>query len=257
MAIIADEKDIKQIGAVLLEIGALLLTSGANTERVRTTLQRIADAFSLHCDVSIAYRALTLTINNETRDFTFSSVKRTPVHGVNFKIVAGISRMSWRVEEENWSVAQIKTEIDRLKSLPHYPQLLTLIMVSLSGAAFCRLAGGLYTELPFVFAATFVGLFVRVQAARLNFNPFVVIYFASLAASIVAAASVKFHLVAHHEYALVTAVLFLIPGVPLINSFSDVIDGNIQNAVIRGLNGLFISFTIALGLLSSIFIFQV
>jgi uncharacterized membrane protein YjjP (DUF1212 family) len=50
--------------------------------------------------------------------------------------------------------------------------------------------------------------------------------------------------------------LFLIPGVPLINTFSDLIDGNLQNALVRGLNGLTISFSIAIGLLTSMFLYR-
>jgi uncharacterized membrane protein YjjP (DUF1212 family) len=60
-----------------------------------------------------------------------------------------------------------------------------------------------------------------------------------------------------HEHAFATSVLFLIPGVPLINSFSDLIDGNLQNGIVRGLNGLIISFVIALGLLTTVLIYQI
>jgi uncharacterized membrane protein YjjP (DUF1212 family) len=43
-------------------------------------------------------------------------------------------------------------------------------------------------------------------------------------------------------------VLFLVPGVPLINSVTDLMDGNIQNGMVRAMNGLMIAFSIAMGL---------
>jgi uncharacterized membrane protein YjjP (DUF1212 family) len=57
-------------------------------------------------------------------------------------------------------------------------------------------------------------------------------------------------------HAFATSVLFLIPGVPLINSFSDLIDGNIMNGIVRGVNGLIIAFAIALGLLTAMQVYQ-
>jgi len=39
--------------------------------------------------------------------------------------------------------------------------------------------------------------------------------------------------------------------------FSDMIDGNLMNGLIRGLNGLIIAFGIALGLLTTMIIYQI
>jgi uncharacterized membrane protein YjjP (DUF1212 family) len=60
----------------------------------------------------------------------------------------------------------------------------------------------------------------------------------------------------HPEYAFATSVLYLIPGIPLINSLSDLLDGNIMNGIVRGVNGLMMSFAIALGMLGVILIYN-
>jgi len=95
------------------------------------------------------------------------------------------------------------------------------------------------------------GLFVKQEATKLNFNPYLCVYLAALTSSLIAGSLVKFNPGTDHEFAFATSVLFLIPGVPLINAFSDMIDGNLQNGLIRGMNGFIISFSIALGLLTS------
>jgi uncharacterized membrane protein YjjP (DUF1212 family) len=58
------------------------------------------------------------------------------------------------------------------------------------------------------------------------------------------------------EHSFATSVLFLVPGVPFINAFTDLIDGNILNGLVRGMNGLLIAFMIALGLLCAMYIYQ-
>ncbi|MEN9443917.1 MAG: hypothetical protein RIS47_807, partial [Bacteroidota bacterium] len=74
---------------------------------------------------------------------------------------------------------------------------------------------------------------------------------------LVSGLSVYWQLTPHPEHAFATSVLFLVPGVPLINSFTDVIDGNISIGVARGINGLMIAFAIALGLSVAMLIYHI
>lgn len=249
-------EDIKSAGSLLLDIGSLLMASGANTARIRITIRRIAEALHVHCELMITFRAITITLTSHNQDYVFSSVKRTSPHGVNFTIVSGISRMSWKVVEEKWTLPQIKAELYRVKQLPAYPWWMVVPLVALAGASFCRIAGGTLTDMCFVFISTATGLLVRKQAMHMGFNPYLAIFFASVAASFISGLAIKMGWVPNKEYAYVTAVLFLIPGVPLINSFSDIIDGNLNNGLMRGLHGLVISFSIALGLLTALFLYN-
>ena len=157
--------------------------------------------------------------------------------------------MSWRVIEEKLTVAEINQDIVRLTSLPHYPRLVVLSLVALAGASFCRLVGGDLTEMAVAFLATFFGLFIRQQAIKKRFNPYLAIVFASFSATIISGFSVKLGFGNTSEHALATSVLFLIPGVPFINSLTDLLDGNTLNGIVRGVNGLIIAFAIALGLM--------
>jgi uncharacterized membrane protein YjjP (DUF1212 family) len=133
---------------------------------------------------------------------------------------------------------------------------LVLVFVGLAGAGFCALAEGSAIDMLFTFTASFIGLFVRQESVKANFNPYLSVYFAAFIASLIAGAATKLGIGDVGNHAFVTSVLFLIPGVPLINSFSDIIDGNIQNGITRGFTGLILSFTIALGVLTSTFIYQ-
>ncbi|HEY5511644.1 MAG TPA: threonine/serine exporter family protein [Prolixibacteraceae bacterium] len=248
---------VKEAEAMLLNVGTLLMSSGASTGRVRTTVNRIADALGYNIELMITNRSLMLKVIDEDSDQFIASLKRTSPHGVNFRIVSGISRMSWRVVEDHWNIPQINAEVDRLVALPHYPRLITLSSVALAGASFCALFGGKGYELLVAFIATFVGLFVRQEALKKRFNPYVSIIFAAFAASILSGLSVKLGIGSSPDLAFATSVLFLVPGVPLINSFTDMIDGNILNGIVRGIHGLVIALAIALGLLCAKYLLNI
>ena len=244
------KKTLIRIGDVLLNIGALLMASGANTGRIRITITRIAHSLGYQVEILITHRAIMLTvIDEESNKYHSSKLKRTPPHGVNFKMLSGISRLSWKTEEENLSIDQIEDELNRLKSLPHYPCIVILLLVALADAAFCRLFGGGAVEMAVAYVATFAGLFVRQEVAHKSFNPYICILMGAFAASLISGTSVILGIGTHPELAFATSVLFLVPGVPLINSFTDLIDGNLAIGIVRGTNGMIIAFCIALGML--------
>lgn len=244
-------EDAQSAGNILLETGALLMSSGASTHRTRLTLERIAHGLGYGIELLITQRALMLTIIEKDQQHFFSRLKRVSPHGVNFRIVSGISHLSWNVLEDNWTIAQISEELKRLKSLPHYPRLIVLGLVGLAGAAFCRIFGGGYTEMAIAFVATVAGLFVRQETMRVKFNPYLCVFFAAFTASMIAGLAEHFQIGTDPDKAFATSVLFLVPGVPLINSVTDLMDGNIQNGIVRAMNGLMIAFSIAMGLFAA------
>jgi uncharacterized membrane protein YjjP (DUF1212 family) len=253
------KQEVEDLGTLLLKIGAHLMSSGANGRRIRSIIDRIADSFGCNVELLITHRAINLSITDDDDHVVFSGIKRTSPHGVNYRIVSGISRMSWRVMEDKWTVGQVEQELERLLALPHYNRLLILSTVALAGASFCRLFGGSYTDMMVAFGATFIGLFVRQELIKRDFNAYLSVFTASLTASLVSGFYLKhgIDLSATREHAFATSVLFLIPGVPFINSITDLMDGNIMNGLVRGMNGAMIAFAIALGLVSAMFIYNI
>ena len=246
-----------ELGEMLLEIGSLLMVSGANTERVKITMCRIAGAFDCDSDLLITPHALMLTLTYKDQIKTFTRVKWVPNMHLNFNLISDISTMSWKIVEEKWSVERINNEIKMLDRSPLYPRLLVLFLVALAGASFCRLFGGGMTEMILCFSGTFLGLFVRQETMKLKFNFYLCVFFAALTSSFVIGLYSFLKPDGDYVHALSTSVLFLIPGVPMINSFSDLIDGNILNGTTRGVNVLVIAFAIALGLMVSLLIFNI
>ena len=252
----AIKNEAKELGALLLDVGGSLLSSGASCSRIRITMRRLASAFDYIAYISIQPKSISLTLNDEDDNTFFNGMRSIPAQGVNFKTISGISRLSWNAVENELTIAEIKEELHRLQALPHYPRLIILIFVSLAGSAFCFSFNGTMPELAIAFGATFCGLFVRQEAIKKKFNPYICIYSGALVATLFAGAFIKAGLNINLEHAFATSVLFLIPGVPLINSFTDLIDGNILNGLVRGINALMFSLAIALGLLTSMFIYN-
>ncbi|ANW97297.1 hypothetical protein AXE80_13775 [Wenyingzhuangia fucanilytica] len=249
-------KPLQETADCLLEIGCLLMASGASTNRIRITMERIADGLGYETETLTTQRTIFVLVKDLKTQEVYNSFKKTPPHGANFTLVSGISKMSWQVIEEKWELNQIKEELNRLTKLNRYPLLITMIFVSFADAGFCRLFGGEYIDLCTTFVATFIAFLVRHYALSIKFNPYLSIVFASFTACLITSFARFFGIGNHPDLAFATAVLFLIPGVPLINSFSDILDGHIMNGMVRGTNAMVIAFCISLGMLVTMLIFN-
>lgn len=251
-----DNNGTKELGSLLLDVGVNLLSSGASCSRIKITMRRIATFNNYTAHISVAPKSVSLTLNDQEDNAIFTGMRSIAAQGVNFKTISGISRLSWEALEKDFTVQQIREELNRLLALPHYPRLVILFFVSLAGSGFCFTFGGKLPEMIIAFGATFCGLFVRQEAVKKKFNPYICVFMGSLVASLFAGAFIKAGLDINFEHAFATSVLFLIPGVPLINCFTDLIDGNILNGMIRGINALMFALAIALGLLAAMLIYN-
>lgn len=241
-----------------MDIGILLLRSGANTERIRTTLHRMAQPFQVKAEIFITHQTIQLQLNSLSPPHrSYYHFKRTRAFATNFSILSGISRMSWRVAEEaSWSVEQIRQELQRIESLSAYPVTAVVTCVALSGASFCWLFGGSPLDMLVAFTATLLGQLVHRRAIQMRFNIYLCVYAAALMASLAVIGSSRIFLGVglENDPSLSASMLFLIPGVPLINTFSDFIDGNILSGLLRGVHGLMVAFSIALGLVTTLLV---
>ena len=244
------------IGALLLDIGAMLMSSGANTNRIRLTIQRIGKSYNYSTDFLITHRAIMLTLKGPDGHVTFNELKQTYAHIPNFKIVSGLSKLSWQIVEEKLSVKKAKKEIKRLKALPHYPRIVVLSVVAFACSSFCRLNGGSFLEMLIVFIAAFLGVFLRQELAKKKVNPYFNISIASFFTAMLAGAMGQLLPYEHDRIIFITSILYLIPGIQLINSITDVLDGNTINGMVRAFIGLVVSFAISTGLVLAILIYN-
>lgn len=247
---------LEEIGQLLLEVGSKLMVSGASTERIRVTVDRMAEAFGCDVELFITHRALSMTIKDTASGLSSSSILRTPPHAVNYGLVSGISIISWRIVEEKWGVEKIKAELAQLESMPKYPRLMVLALVALACASFCRIFGGEWKEMANTFLAAFLGQFVLQEARKARFNPYLCVIFASAAASLVSGIGYKLGLSDTMEHSFAASVLFLIPGIPLINALTDMIDGNLLNGWVRGVHAFLTIFMVAVGLLFAMLVYR-
>jgi uncharacterized membrane protein YjjP (DUF1212 family) len=257
MTKIDDESEGQELGNLLLDIGSSLLVSGASCSRIQVTMKRFASTYQYEMQVSVHPTSVSLALYDDQERLRFNGIRGTGGLVVNFETLAGISKLSWDTLEQNLSLSQVKEQLDEILKRARFPRWLVLSTVSFAGSAFCFSFGGTWTEMLLTFGATFAGLWSRQEMGHRKFNPYICVFVGSLVASLFVGIFIKMGLDIQFDNAFATSVLFLIPGIPLINCLTDMIDGHTLTGLARGLNASIIALAIAMGLLFTMFVFQI
>lgn len=249
-------KEIIKATNLLLEIASLLMVSGANTIRVNLTINRFADCLNLKSSCFISHKSIIMTLYDENSTLSCTRVKNIPAQAINFNIISEISKISWDTLSKTWTLDQIAEEIENIINKKRYSKLFVLVVVSFAGAGFCNIFKGDYLNMAVAFISTFIGLLVFQFTHKQKFNVYMRIFLASFMASLIAGFGVLYNIGTFPQSALATSILFLVPGVALINSFTDLLDNHIINGMVRFTSGLMTVLAIALGLFITMLIFQ-
>ena len=242
-----------RVADLLLDMGSLLLASGAHCGRVKRNIERVAEKWGYKVELFLSFTGLMLSIQDTRQpDGRVARFKSCPLHGVHFGKVTEISLLTWGVLEQSIPIDTVEKRLKEIKAMPHYPRWMILIGLGAACACLCLLLGGNWKDSGITFAATFCGMFVRQELFKHRFNPMIGFIAASFTTTLIAGLDMVHHIGASPEKALATSVLYLIPGVPLINCAIDLIEGYIPTSTARGVYGGFILLCIAVGMSMSI-----
>jgi len=233
------------------------MMSGANTIRVNLNIIRFASVLNCEAFSFISHKTIVLTLKDSETNETYTRVKNIPANHINFSIIASISKASWIAISENWSMERIQLEINSIKEQKRYPKIIVLIAVSFAGMGFCNIFGGDYINMVVAFVCTFTGVFILQYTHSKKYNVYISVFLASFIASSLASLGVVYNLGEAPQTALATSVLFLVPGVAMINSFTDFLDGNFLIGLVRAMHGLMTVLAIAIGLFTAMILFSI
>lgn len=241
--------DIQELSNFLLDFATTLMAVGSHTSRVVRNVARIADSFGYGVDMTVFQRNITMTIKHRD-DYSIrrTYVRRIPALALNFRTISDLSSLSWDTYDHSLELAEIQKRYSQIITRPPLSRWLVLVLVAFANAAFCRLFGGDLMAMGLVWVATLVGFFVRQELMKRHINHMVVFVVCSFIASLIAGLGFRYHLGTTEDIALGTSVLFLIPGVPLINSIIDILEGHVLVGWSRAINAFILIICIALGL---------
>lgn len=236
-----------------LDIATTLIASGAHSGRIVNNINRLALPWKYDVQMNITFNGVLLTVKDSTGgQESITRYKAIPPHNVHLALLTEFSRMTWNVADGDLSFIEAQQKTKAIKEKKSYNYWSVAFAVGFSCACLCLLAGGNLLNGCVAYLASFVGSIVRYHVVRLKFNPMISFVIASFVTTMIAGMDGIFSIGSFPEATLATSVLYLVPGVPLINSVIDLIEGYLSSAWNRALFGAFILLGIAVGMALSI-----
>lgn len=249
---ITESIPIKEFADMLLDVSTLLLESGAHCERINRNVQRMAQNTIYNVEMLISFTAISISVTD--KDNSANSItgnKSIKHHGAHFGVLTDTSLLTWKLVDSEISLEELRNQLQCLKTSFKYPRWLVRLNIGVACGCLCLLAGGNWVDAAFALFASIAGLIVRQEMIKYGFNLMVSILCSAFITTLISGSNALFSLGKTPETSIATAVLFLIPGVPLINSIIDILEGYIPTGIARGAFGAFILLCIAVGMFLS------
>ena len=248
---------LKDTAIFLAEYASTLMAVGAQTSRIQLNTVRMARSFGYHTNLLIFPKTLSITLLDAEHNRSYTYIKKTPGMALNFKVNMKLSALSWRTFDQKLPLDELWRMFKKIVKEKRESPWLVLLLVSLANACFCRLFDGNLTSMAIVFVATLVGFFIRQQLTRRGVNHLAVFVTCAFVSTMIGVTDFLYFHGGTEDISLGTSMLYLVPGVPLINGVMDIVDGHALDGIARLTNACLLIICIALGLSATVIIFDI
>ena len=241
----------------LADYSARLLASGATCIRIDKNVKRIAQRYGMEADMTVMPRHIHLTVVDDCTCQIHTSIATVPETGISFDVNTRLSRLSWEIADGK---VDFHTAVERYYEVLHdniQNRWVVLALVALANASFCRLFGGDAVAMAIVGVATLVGFFIKQELAGRHTDVRLVFIICAFVSSVIASTDYVFAIGTTPQIAIGTSVLYLVPGIPFLNSFSDMLYRHYLCAFARFADAVIMTASLSIGLCAGMFIMKI
>ncbi len=248
------KEELIEVTDLLLDVAAALMGAGSHTSRVVKSVSRIAQSYGYEMFITIFQKNMTMMVRKRGDVDSITLIRSSKHMALNFNVVSELSALSWRIHDHELTIAEAREEYNEIMSHKRLSRWWVLLLVACANASFCKLFNGDMVSCGLVFVATLLAFFLRQEMMERKANHMLVFVSCSFIASLIAGTAHIFGWGTTPDIALATSVLFLIPGVPLINSLMDVLEGHVLTGISRFINATVLIISISVGFLATLLI---
>lgn len=245
------------VALFLSDYAAELLAVGATSARVEKNVSRMAGWWGVGAEIAIFSKHIIMTVTEGVSGETYSIVGKARRRPISFLRNTQLSRLSWQVVDRRWDVGVARVRFEEIVAGGHANVWVVLLMASLANLSFCYLFGGDLWAMVVVFVATAVGYCAKICLSRLGVDVRMVFMMSAFCATVVGSSCYVFGLGGTPEIALGTSVLYLVPGIPFINSISDLIYGHNMCFVSRLINASVLTVCLSAGFIVGLLLMRI
>ena len=229
-----------------MEMGQILLQSGAEIFRVEDTMRRVCSYFRVeYCNFYVTGNGMMSSSNGQNNPF--AKVLYIPVKGAQLDRVVAINQLSREIAEGRYeNIEDIERKVQEIKSMPVVSNRLSYFASALAAASFCILFGGGVLDTVTAFIAGYL-LYVFLLRPGKHMSKIFSNICGGALVTILCIASYRLGFGQNLSHMISGAILPLVPGVAFTNGIRDIGGGDYLSGTVRLLDALWTFLCIAIG----------
>lgn len=218
-------RELEKIAMTALRMARVLTECGARVAVAQQGARLIVQGLGVETvGIRTGYASQEITVRSGAN--TITRMMGMGPHGVNHRLDHAMRALAVRVSNGGVSAEDVEREMDRLaKETPRHPLWLVAVAVGLACAAFGRLLGIDWLAFGPVLVGGMIGQALRMVLLRRGVNAFVVAAVIAFLSSAIAGFGSHLSGSGTINLAMMASILLLVPGVPVTNAQTDVMDG--------------------------------
>lgn len=200
-----------------------LLGCGATCIRLEKNLRRIGRAYGMDVEFTITPHHVHLSLIPDDGSPAVTMIASARPVPTSFSIISDLSTLSWEIADRHINLDEACRRFWQIVSSDRQSSLAVLLLVAIANASFCRLFGGDPVAMAVVGVATLAGYWLKLLLLKQNVDLRVTFMICAFVSTVLGATDSLFSLGTTPAIAIGTSILYLVPGVPFLNSFSDML----------------------------------
>ena len=245
--------NLKQKMEIILTVGKILAENGATTDRIIRNSKRLAAFMKIpeeNFNLQITPSAIFFNIfDGEKSNISFKNCEK---HAIDMNLITSISNFTWNALKENYSQKQFQESLNEIiNRKKNYSQTQNILATGIFCGGFCFLFGGDIFSAFYAAICSSFAKFFQLKLLKFGVNNFITIAIAAFLATVAAFFS---ELLPSETPVtpIIACALFLIPGVPIINAMTDILNNFLLNGMTKAFQSCLIALSMTVGIFFAI-----
>ena len=231
----------------ILDLGEILLTSGAEISRVEDTMKRMALAYGfMKVDVFSITSSIVVTVHTD-RGEVLTQTRRIMQYDTDLDKIEKVNCISRQVCNELLPVQELQKTIEDIRLDKGYPEGVLFLFYGIISAAFSLFFGGTVLDAAAAFLCGLLLRFILNTGVRVGLQNLVLNFLCSAAVGLGAVVITRFGLGQNIDKIIIGNIMLLIPGLLFTTSLRDMINGDLITGLLGLCDAVLRALAIALG----------
>ena len=206
-----------------LDVALVVMQNGGSTVMADRTFQNVLKGYKQD-GVSVAWRLDFVAASSAAEGRPATVLRPVGPIGVNLVRASEAAVLGERVARGEVNTAALVSEVERLKALaPPYNRWAMMAAAACTAAFFSQIPGGDWGAFGIAFVAAGVGQFFRSLLQAMKFAVAPVTLVCGVLSACIAGVGLRLGLSQMAPATLIASVIYMVPGLPLINGFIDMV----------------------------------